>query len=262
MSEGGRWGAQRLSFGAVAAAYESSRPSWPTTTAAWLAGAEPGGPRADVSTAGTLRVLDLGAGTGLLTRTLVELGYQVIAVDPSEGMLRELARAVPQVAVRTGVGEELPLPDADVDAVTVAQAWHWMDEAAAGAECARVLRAGGVLGVGWHVRDESVAWVRELAELVRRPADSSVPPTEQSDGAPALTLPGDFDVVQSAVFGHEQRLDVDGLVRLASSWSYVAVAADRDDLLAGVRALGERVAGPDATVLVPYRTRCYRAVRR
>jgi len=157
-----RWERQRLSFGDFAATYDAARPEWPAATARWLTGTEDGGPLAG---RGRLRVADVGAGTGKLTRTLVAAGHEVVAVDPSEGMLQALRAAVPGTPTFVGTGEQLPLPDASVDVVTVAQAWHWFDADAARLEAARVLRPGGVLGIAWHVRDETVPWVRELSEL-------------------------------------------------------------------------------------------------
>ena len=254
MTDGRRdaqWERQRLSFGDCAATYDAARPEWPAATARWLTGTEDGGPLAG---RGRLRVAVVGAGTGKLTRTLVAAGHEVVAVDPSDGMLEALRAAVPGTPTFVGTGEQLPLPDAAVDVVTVAQAWHWFDADAASFEAARVLRPGGVLGIAWHVRDETVPWVRELSELTH--------PVLESDRVPAA-LPGPpaFTPVEQAVFRYEQRLTVEELVTLASSWSYVATRPDRERVLAGVRALGERAAAGRGAVVVPHRTRCFRVRR-
>src|SRR5215208_4102744 len=124
MAAEGHWEQQRTSFGDSAATYDSYRPDWPAATAAWLIGTEPGGPFDD---AAELDVLDLGAGTGKLTRTLAAAGHRVIAVDPSEGMRAVLAAVLPGVRVVAATAEDLPLPQRSVDVVTVAQAWHWLD---------------------------------------------------------------------------------------------------------------------------------------
>jgi ubiquinone/menaquinone biosynthesis C-methylase UbiE len=116
-------------------------------------------------------VLDLGAGTGKLTVTLVAAGHDVLAVDLDQAMLDQLHRDVPGARVALGSAEAIPESDGARDAVTVAQAWHWFDPASAAAECARVLRPGGVLGVAWHLRDERVPWVAELSQAVGRSAD-------------------------------------------------------------------------------------------
>src|SRR5580692_7460527 len=106
---------QASSFGAAAATYERGRPPYPPEAVDWLL------------PDGATRVLDLGAGTGKLTRQLHDRGLDVIAVEPSAGMREELTRAVPGVAAYAGSAEEIPLPGSSVDAVLVAQAWHWVD---------------------------------------------------------------------------------------------------------------------------------------
>ena len=117
-----------LSFGAQAAAYERGRPSYPPEAIDWLLPAD------------ARDVLDLGAGTGKLTTRLVERGLNVVAVDPIAEMLEVLSHALPQTPALLGTAEEIPLPDNSVDAVLVAQAWHWVDPERAIPEVARVLR--------------------------------------------------------------------------------------------------------------------------
>jgi ubiquinone/menaquinone biosynthesis C-methylase UbiE len=111
-------------------------------------------------------VLDLGAGTGKLTTRLVERGLQVIAVDPIAEMLEMLRTALPDTPALLGSAEQIPLPDNAVDAVLVAQAWHWFDPERAVAEIARVLRPGGRLGVLWNTRDERSGWVKDFGRIV------------------------------------------------------------------------------------------------
>ena len=91
------------------------------------------------------RVLDLGAGTGKLTGTLLTLGAEVVAVEPDPAMLGELRGALPAVRALSGSAETLPLPDESIDAVLAGNALHWFDMDVAGPEIARVLRPGGVL---------------------------------------------------------------------------------------------------------------------
>lgn len=142
------------SFGSAAQAYAAARPSYPREAARWLVAA-----RAE-------RVLDLGAGTGKFTSVLVDVGYDVVAVEPSPDMLAELTALLPRVEAHVGTAEAIPLPDASVDAVTVAQAWHWVDPAVAAGEIARVLRPRGTLGLTWNNFDTSADWVRRLDELM------------------------------------------------------------------------------------------------
>jgi ubiquinone/menaquinone biosynthesis C-methylase UbiE len=247
-----QWQRQRTSFGATAASYDSYRPDWPAATAAWLIGAEDGDPT-------SRQVLDLGAGTGKLTRTLVSGGHRVTAVDPSEGMLAVLAQALPQVHTVLASAERLPLPAASFDAVTVAQAWHWLDQESAAAECARVLRPGGVLGIGWHLRSASESWVAELDALVGQPEYQGRRAVRSR--VASIDVPPPFADVQKTTFDYRLRLTPEALVALASSWSYLAVRPDRDRVLAEVEALGRRVVDGDGKVTLPYVTHCYRATR-
>ena len=146
--------ARSLSFGAETAAYERGRPSYPPEAIDWLL------------PAGARDVLDLGAGTGKLTARLVERGLNVVAVDPIAEMLEVLRSALPGTPALLGTAEEIPLPDNSVDAVLVAQAWHWVDPERAIPEVARVLRPGGRLGLVWNTRDERLGWVKDLGRII------------------------------------------------------------------------------------------------
>jgi SAM-dependent methyltransferase len=112
-------------------------------------------------------VLDLGAGTGAMTRRLVGRVPRLYAVDPDPRMTELLARGCPGVEVHEGTAEDIPLPSDCVDAVVVASAWHWVDPAAALPEIARVLRPGGRLCIVWNRRDRRVPWVDEMEALRR-----------------------------------------------------------------------------------------------
>ncbi|ORV90323.1 class I SAM-dependent methyltransferase [Mycolicibacterium iranicum] len=164
-----------LSFGAEAAAYERGRPSYPPEAIDWLL---PHRAR---------DVLDLGAGTGKLTTRLVERGLNVFAVDPIPEMLELLTSSLPETPALLGTAEEIPLPDDSVDAVLVAQAWHWFDEERAVKEIARVLRPGGRLGLVWNNRDERLGWVKDLGQVIGHEVDpfsqmvESAPPFADSE---------------------------------------------------------------------------------
>ena len=116
--------------------------------------------------AGAAAVLDLGAGTGAMTRRLVERAGRVYAVEPDPRMIEVLRANCPQAEAHEGTAERIPLPGGCVDAVVVASAWHWMDPASAIPEIARVLRPGGALCIVWNRRDRTVPWVNDL-EVVR-----------------------------------------------------------------------------------------------
>jgi SAM-dependent methyltransferase len=248
------WDQQRVSFGAIASAYDASRPEWPASTAAWLTGTEPGGPLTDRAATSGLDVLDLAAGTGKLTRTLVAAGHRVVAADLSESMLDVLSQASPQVKTVVSKAEELPLEDDSVDVVTVAQAWHWFDQPLAARECARVLRPGGLLAVGWHQRVDG-GWVEELDLLAERHRSRRTGRSQVS----SLTLPAPFGALQQATFDYQLVLTGQDLVALVSTWSYVAVRPDREQVLLDAEALARREAGPDGTLTMPHLTYCYRS---
>jgi SAM-dependent methyltransferase len=149
------------SFGAAATAYAEHRPDYARAAVRWAlepAPARPGPARG-------LRVLDLGAGTGKLTATLLAMGADVTAVEPDPAMLAELRRALPAVRALPGSAEAIPLPDASVDAVLAGNAMHWFDMAVAGPEIARVLVPGGTLAGLWNVIDDGVDWVAGLARV-------------------------------------------------------------------------------------------------
>lgn len=250
------WETQRVSFGEVAASYDAHRPDWPAATAAWLTGTDPDGPLAAKA---PLDVLDLGAGTGKLTSTLVTAGHRVTAVDPSEGMLAVLADSMPQVRTVIGSAERLPFGDAEFDVVTVAQAWHWVDPETAAAECARVLRPGGLLAIGWHLRSVTAEpWVEELHTLTGEPEYQN---RETVALRSSLVLPSPFDQVQRTTFEYGLELTPETLAGVASTWSYVATRDDRDQVLRDVEALGRRVADDTGHLVLPHVTYCYRAQR-
>ncbi|MGH8825618.1 MAG: class I SAM-dependent methyltransferase [Jiangellaceae bacterium] len=229
-------------FGQVADEYERSRPGYPPQAVTWLVGPTP------------RRVLDVGAGTGKLTRALVAAGHDVVAVDPSEPMLETLRDGLPGIDARTGSAEALPLADADVDVVVAAQAFHWFDQDRALPEIARVLRPGGRLGLVWNLRDETVPWVAELSRVIG--SKDAFPEDVVGNRFTARTRSGPVEV---ATFSHTQRLDREGLLALVRSRSYVAErpVGQRDLILAEVDRLYRRHAA-DGSLVLPYVTQCYR----
>ena len=146
------------SFETVAADYERHRPDYPEEAIRWAA--------SELGLGGASRVLDLGAGTGKLTRGLVALGLQVVAVEPGAPMLEQLRRAVPQAEAHEGSAESIPLEDASVDAGFAAQAFHWFDPARALAELHRVISPGGGLALLWNWWDDRDPLQRELGPVV------------------------------------------------------------------------------------------------
>jgi SAM-dependent methyltransferase len=143
------------SFDEVADAYERGRPEYPPAVAGAVA--------AELHAAHGARVLDLGAGTGKLTRALLGIGLDVVAVEPQARLRGLLAESIGGERVHDGTAEAIPLPDDSVAAVTVADAFHWFDHGPALAEIGRVLEPGGGLAVIWTVPDWSGAsWAHDV----------------------------------------------------------------------------------------------------
>ena len=210
----------------------------------WLAGETP------------CDVVDLGAGTGKLTRSLAALGHHVIAVEPLAEMLEQLRAAVPGVTGVVGTAESLPLTDGSADVVACAQAFHWFDQEPAVVEIARVLRPGGRIALVWNVRDERVPWVTELS-------DAMVGRTGVDRGAAGpIERSGLYGEVERARFEHTQDVDREALRELVLSRSYCAVLPDeeRAPILGRVDRLFDEHAR-DGLLTLPYVVECFRAER-
>jgi SAM-dependent methyltransferase len=224
-------------FARSADAYERGRPRYPPEAVGLLVSRLPAG----------CRVLDLAAGTGVLTRPLLEAGHEVVAVEP----VAEMRAALPGSArALEGTAEAIPLGSAEVDAVVVGQAFHWFDGDAALAEINRVLRPEGLLALFWNVRilDHPLhAAIDDLIEPLRRetPSHRSVAWREAFDRTSL------FGALEEHEFPNSQELDADGLAARVGSISFVAALDPqaRERVLERARALA---AG--ATVTLPYRT--------
>jgi SAM-dependent methyltransferase len=225
------------SFDRSPEAYEATRPSYPDEVLDQV-------PVPDAAT-----VLDLGAGTGKLTRVLVRRYAEVVAVEPLDGMRAILERVVPEARTLPGRAEEIPLPDASVDAVFAAQAFHWFANDEAVAEIARVLRSGGTFCLVWNAPDETRAsplpepFVAYLGEL-RAERSALDPDLRFAD----VIRRGPFGETHEAGVPHDHVLDRDGLVANASSVSWIA-SRDDDERDAVLARLGSLL--PDGTYAVP-----------
>ncbi|NED10769.1 class I SAM-dependent methyltransferase [Streptomyces sp. SID9124] len=150
-----------LSFDRAAAQYAAARPSYPDAlfdAVEDIAGRPLRG----------ARTLDVGAGTGISTRRLLDRGARVVAVEPGPGMAAQLRRDLPDVPLVRGDGNRLPFATASADLITYAQSWHWTDHARAGAEVRRVLRPGGTLALWWNVADSTVPWLAAQEQRLLR----------------------------------------------------------------------------------------------
>ncbi len=245
-------------FGAGADAYERGRPSYPPDAVAWLVDS------LWVDAAST--VVDLAAGTGKLTRLLAPTGAWIVAVEPVDEMREVLRAAQPDVAAVAATAEALPFAGASVDAVTVAQAFHWFDADAAFAELARVLRPGGRVGLIWNARDRSVDWVDQLWSIMDE-VEKRAPWREHDRWSDAAL--GDraaFGPLHEATFRHEQHVAPATIRERFASVSHVAVLpeARRQEVLDEIDAV--LAAHPDTAgrdeLAIPYRVDAYWCERR
>jgi SAM-dependent methyltransferase len=253
MSEPERVHAAARGFDRAADAYERARPDYPLEGIAYLAD------QLDLRTGRV--VLDLAAGTGKLSRALLPFGPRVIAVEPSEGMRRVFRSAVPSVDLLDGTAEAIPLPEGSVDAVVVGQAFHWFRAPEALREIARVVRPDGRLGLIWNRRDESVAWVARLGELIHSRDRRGAPSAWDEAWASAFGSPGPFGPLTHRDCRLVQHLTPEGVVDRVLSVSFLATAKEDEQraIASEVRAL---LASSEATagrteVDLPYRTDVY-----
>jgi SAM-dependent methyltransferase len=241
-----------MSFGSIAESYDGLRPQPPQQAVDWLV---PPGCRV---------AIDVGAGTGLFTRTLVGRAAQVLAVEPDARMRRVLTARSPGVRVLEGRGESIPLPDASADAVFVSSAWHWMDHERAVSEIGRVLRDGGRVGLIWTGRDREVDWVRNLDRLPGEESSAA----ESADRARrrldvVLPEPPIFHHIARETFRFVRTMTVERAVAMLGTYSGVIVASpdDRARRLAEAHAaLAARFPGADV-IDIPMQARCWRADR-
>jgi len=252
-----------MSFGAIADDYDRLRPGPPDAAVDWLLPAHCEG------------AVDLGAGTGLLTRQLARRVARVVAIEPDDRMGAVLRARSPGVEVIQGKAEAIPLPDASADGVFVSSAWHWMDPDLAVPEIGRVLRDGGRFGVIWAGRDHQAGWLREIGGL-RAPATAD--PHDQGTAGPAgqaavrprsrhhdVTLPvtGLFTNMETASFGFTRAMTISGIIDMLATYSGFITASPEDRAAALDRArtaLTQRFDGA-SEIDVPMRASCWRADR-
>ncbi len=219
-------------------AYERGRPGWPPEVVD-IPGLAP-----------SATVLELGAGTGKLTRLLVSTFEHVVAVEPDEGMRRVLMGLCPDAEVLAGSAEAIPLAAASVDAVFAAEAFHWFDGEPALAEIARVLRPHGALVLMWNLPAGPSEHSLEAVELLMReraPRELDYDPvglnhTRYASGRWRNAFAGSpFDELQEARLPNPQTVDRDGLLAFLASMGWLADLSDvdREALLNELRSLLE-----------------------
>ncbi len=237
--------------------YEAARPSYPPDAVAWFVDhlrIEPG-----------RSICDLAAGTGKFTRLLLPTGANLIAVEPGPGMRATFRSVIPDVPLLAATSEALPFAPASLDAITVAQAWHWFDHDRATAQAARVLKPGGALGLVWNARDRTEEWVDAVWSIMDR-VEKRAPWRDHENWRESAEreMPG-FRPIHEAQFRHVQTMAPEDVVRRVASVSHVAVLPDRarERVLDEVRhILGTHpaVRGRDQ-VGIPYRVDAFYTVR-
>jgi SAM-dependent methyltransferase len=232
------------SFGDVADAYDRFRGSFPPAGLTWALGDS------------ALDVLEVGAGTGLMTEVLLRLGHRVVAVEPDPQMRQRLRIRCPAAGDREGTAEELPVVAGSCDAVVAADAFHWFDKARALPEFARVIRPHGHLVIAWRVPDESVQWVAELHALIQQ-----ISPAQPGGTGREVELEPWFTDIEERWFPYRQPMDTDALVGRMSTWSSIIRDPRRDEVLEDVRrfALTHPQLAGRSTFEFPFRTRVIRS---
>jgi SAM-dependent methyltransferase len=245
------------SFGAVASTYQQYRPGPPEAAVHWYLPQR------------VERVVDLGAGTGALSRLLVDKADQVVAVEPDDRMRAVLARDLPDVKAVKGTGEDIPLDDGSTDAVLASSSWHWMDVEPTLREVRRVLKTHGFLGAMWSGPDPEGAFLAQARALI----------AENSGGGGGMSTffadadrpPSTLEIPTGFGFGEPQRetftwmmgLTADELVGLLATFSWVINLAndEREALFTEARRLLKEFLGVegDVTVDVDFRCEAWRA---
>jgi SAM-dependent methyltransferase len=241
------------SFGAIAADYDRHRPAPPDEAVDWLL---PDGCQVAV---------DVGAGTGLLTRVLERKVPRVVAVEPDDRMRAVLRARSPGIEALGGRGEAIPLPDASADGVFVSSAWHWMEPDPAVAEVTRVLRGGGRFGLIWTRRDSETGWLHEIS-LRDRPARAARAVRDDDRSRPrtvALPAGAHLTGIMTRSFSFSLTMKVDALIAMLGTYSGVITAspAERAAGLDRARAALEDLFPGASEIDVPMRAGCWRADR-
>jgi SAM-dependent methyltransferase len=224
--------------------YDAARPSYPA------------GVFDAIGALGGAQVLDIGAGTGIATRQLLDRGASVIAVDRGRGLLARAVAHTPELPVVVGDGAVLPFADASVDLVCFAQSWHWLDERSRCREAHRVLRSGGRWAAWWsHARADAEDWFDRYWSVIEAACPGTHRDQRDTDWGLGVAESGLFDVGDRVVVAWQRKVSIADWLTDQTSHSYVAALSQsgRRALLAELRTIVvERF--PDGTMKVPYET--------
>jgi SAM-dependent methyltransferase len=245
-------------FGQAAEVYEDARPSYPPEAVAWLVehlGIAPGA-----------RVVDLAAGTGKLTRLLAPAGASLVAAEPVAGMRATFARICPDVAMVACTAESLSFASGSLDAITVAQGFHWFDAPVALTEFARALRHGGRVGLVWNARDRSNDLVDQLWSIMDRVEKRAPWRKHERWSDSALVEHPEFGPLHEGTFHHEQVMTREQVLDRFRSVSHISVLppAEQDAVIGEIRAVLDThpLAVGEERIAIPYRVDAYWCERR
>jgi SAM-dependent methyltransferase len=252
--------ARSSSFGEIASQYERFRPGPPQEAVDWIL------------PPGAKKVVDLGAGTGALSRVLISKVADLFAIEPDDRMRAVLAQEVPAVTTLSGRGESMPLPDASVDAVVASSSWHWMEPVSALNEVARVLVPGGVLGALWSGPDPDGAFAVQAQTMMQQVSLGSEGAGADDDLGALVTREGSrsadqslkipfglpFDQPELKIFAWKVALNADELVGLLGTFSWIILLSDerKERIFTEARRLLKEVLGVEGDVTIDVDFRC------
>jgi SAM-dependent methyltransferase len=206
-------------FAAGAEPYHRARPAYPDAAVRFIVERFAIGPHT--------RVVELGAGNGKFTSSLLSSGSRVVAVEPVADMRRGLAREVPGALALGGTAEEIPLAAGCAGVVAAAQAFHWFDGPRALDEIHRVLVPGGGLALVWNARDTSTPWVGELARIVDAFGDT-IKRHETEQWTDVFEGEERFSPLERHAFPNPQEVDEAQVVDRVASTSFIATLSEQD----------------------------------
>jgi ubiquinone/menaquinone biosynthesis C-methylase UbiE len=237
--------------------YEKGRPEYPKDAIQFLL--------QEIGITSGKTVVDLGAGTGKFTKLIVDSGADIIAIEPVEGMRKTFSEVLPQVLIKQGTAEDIPLADHSVDGLVVAQAFHWFDGEKALAEIFRILKPGSKLGLIWNARDESLDWVSKLTDIID-PHENGAPRYRTGAWRKAFEVTKMFSPLITKHFGYVQKGAPQIIVDRVASISFISAldSVTKARVLEEVRELLE--AHPQTKGLkeieLPYRTDVFMCSRK
>lgn len=207
-----------------------------------------------------LTIADVGAGTGISSRLLAERGAMVWAIEPNAAM-RESAEPHSNLTFYAATAEATGLPDRSVDLVTCCQAFHWFEPIATLAEFHRILKPGGRVALMWNDRDLTDAFTTAYTNIIRTASEQGFFERRDRKSPDALANSPLFTNFRTHTLTYQHPLDLDGLIGLAASASYVPKSgAAYEQLITDLQALHQRWSHPETgEIALSYQTNVYLA---